>query len=76
MYELHRSDGRVDTQGVVMASGFGGQKLFVVPALDLVMVTFGCTGQDGWLSGYDCGYAHDAGEMVLYNYVLKGLDEL
>ena len=76
MYALHRSDGTVDPQGVVLASGFGGQKLFVVPALDLVMVTFGCTGQDGWLSGYDCGYAHDAGELVLYNYVMRGIEGL
>ncbi len=76
MYALHRSDGTVDPQGVVVASGFGGQKLFVVPAMDLVMVTFGCTGERGWLTGYDCGYAHDAGELVLYNYVLKGIEGL
>jgi CubicO group peptidase (beta-lactamase class C family) len=76
MYALDHSDGSVDPQGVVMASGFGGQKLFVVPAADVVMVTFGCTGEGGWLTGYDCGYAHDAGELALYNYVLKGIDGL
>jgi len=76
MYELHHSDGTTDPQGVVMASGYGGQKLYVVPDLDLVMVTFGCTGQNGFLTGYDCGYAHDAGELLLYNYVMRGIEGL
>ena len=76
MYELPRSDGTVDPGGIVLASGFGGQKLFVVPDLELVMVTFGCTGNDGYLTGYDCGYAHNSGELLLYNYVLEGIEGL
>lgn len=74
-YALDHGDGTADPQGVTMASGFGGQKLFVVPSADLVMVTFGCTAEGGWLTGYDCGYAHDAGELALYNYVLKGIEQ-
>jgi hypothetical protein len=52
-----------------MGSGFGGQKLFLVPELDLVVVFFGCTTE-----GYDCGISDQVPEMVMYNYILPALE--
>jgi CubicO group peptidase (beta-lactamase class C family) len=55
--------------GILMGSGFGGQKLFLVPELDLVVVFFGCTTE-----GYDCGISDQVPEMVMYNYILPALE--
>ena len=54
--------------GLFTASGFGGQKLFVVPELDLVAVFFGCTSE-----GYDCGISDTVPETVMYDYVLPAV---
>jgi hypothetical protein len=52
------------------ASGYGGQKLFVIPEYDLVVVFFGCT-----TGGYDCGIGDSVPEAVMWNYVLNGIRE-
>jgi CubicO group peptidase (beta-lactamase class C family) len=54
--------------GILMASGYGGQKLFVIPDLDLVAVFYGCTTE-----GYDCGISDSVPEAVLYQYILRAL---
>jgi CubicO group peptidase (beta-lactamase class C family) len=71
MYDLPRTGQRTDLNGIVMASGYGGEKLFVIPTLDLVVVAFGCTG-----GGYQCGDAHNAPEVVLSYYILKAVRDL
>jgi CubicO group peptidase (beta-lactamase class C family) len=55
--------------GLIVGSGYGGQKLFIVPELDLVAVFFGCTTE-----GYDCGISDTVPEAVMYNYILRALD--
>jgi len=57
--------------GVVMASGYGGQKLFVVPELQLTAVFFGCTADDNGGISYACGNADVVPELVMWNYVLR-----
>jgi CubicO group peptidase (beta-lactamase class C family) len=54
--------------GILMASGYGGQKLFVIPDLDLVAVFYGCTTE-----GYECGISDSVPEVVLYQYILRAL---
>jgi CubicO group peptidase (beta-lactamase class C family) len=54
--------------GLITASGFGGQKLFIVPDLDLVVVFFGCTSE-----GYACGISDQVPEQVMYNYILRAV---
>ena len=54
--------------GLIAASGYGGQKLFIVPELELVSVFFGCTTE-----GYDCGISDTVPEAVMYNYILPAL---
>jgi len=54
--------------GLVAASGYGGQKLILVPELDLAVVFFGCTSE-----GYDCGISDTVPETVMYNYILPAL---
>ena len=56
--------------GLIAASGYGGQKLFLVPELDLAVVFFGCTTE-----GYDCGISDTVPEAVMYNYILPALTE-
>ena len=51
-----------------VASGYGGQKLFVVPSLDLVVVFFGCSGT------YECGMSDSIPHLALYNYILRAID--
>lgn len=69
MYDYSPS-GRTGDQGfgLITASGYGGQKLFIVPELDLVTVFFGCTTE-----GYDCGISDTVPEAVMYNYILPAL---
>jgi len=57
--------------GVLMASGYGGQKLFVVPELGLTAVFFGCTADDNGGISYQCGDADVVPELVMWNYVLR-----
>jgi len=59
-----------DRYGLITASGYGGQKLFIVPELDLVAVFFGCTTE-----GYDCGISDTVPEAVMYNYVLPAVTD-
>jgi CubicO group peptidase (beta-lactamase class C family) len=54
--------------GLVAGSGYGGQKLFLVPELDLVVVFFGCTTE-----GYDCGISDTVPEAIMYNYILPAI---
>jgi CubicO group peptidase (beta-lactamase class C family) len=51
-----------------VASGYGGQKLFVVPSLDLVVVFFGCSGT------YECGMSDSIPHVALYNYILRAIE--
>jgi CubicO group peptidase (beta-lactamase class C family) len=50
-----------------VASGYGGQKLFVIPSLELVVVFFGCSGT------YECGMSDSIPHLALYNYILRGV---
>jgi len=59
--------------GVVMASGYGGQKLFVIPELQLTAVFFGCTADDNGGISYACGNADVVPELVMWNYVLRAV---
>ncbi len=70
MLPLERPGGAEDLGGVPFASGYGGQKLFVIPEYDLVVVFFGCT-----TGGYDCGIGDSVPEAVMWNYVLNGIRE-
>jgi CubicO group peptidase (beta-lactamase class C family) len=54
--------------GLVAASGYGGQKLFLVPELKLAVVFFGCTTE-----GYECGISDTVPEAVMYNYILPAI---
>jgi len=74
LYPLERPGRPVVADGVVMASGYGGQKLFIVPELDLTAVFFGCTADEYGGISYDCGLADVAPELTMWNYVLKSLD--
>jgi CubicO group peptidase (beta-lactamase class C family) len=69
MYPWSPSRSATRPYGILMGSGFGGQKLFVVPDLDLVAVFFGCTTE-----AYDCGISDQVPEMVMYNYILRALE--
>jgi CubicO group peptidase (beta-lactamase class C family) len=70
MYRYSPSGSSSHPYGLVTASGYGGQKLFIVPELDLVAVFFGCTTE-----GYDCGISDTVPEAVMYNYVLPSITE-
>jgi CubicO group peptidase (beta-lactamase class C family) len=72
-YPLRMPDGTVRPDGVAMASGYGGQKLFVVPALRLAAVFFGCTSDANGGISYACGSADVVPELTLWNYVLRAL---
>ncbi|MGW8268395.1 MAG: serine hydrolase domain-containing protein [Longimicrobiales bacterium] len=69
MYRYSPSGSASHPYGLITASGYGGQKLFIVPELDLVAVFFGCTTE-----GYDCGISDTVPEAVMYNYVLRAVD--
>jgi len=68
MYAWSPSGGSGDRFGLIAGSGYGGQKLFIVPGLDLVAVFFGCTTE-----GYDCGISDTVPEAVMYNYILPAI---
>jgi len=70
MYRYSPSGSTSHPYGLITASGYGGQKLFIVPELDLVAVFFGCTTE-----GYDCGISDTVPEAVMYNYVLPAVTE-
>ncbi|HSG07443.1 MAG TPA: serine hydrolase [Longimicrobiales bacterium] len=72
-YPLERPGRPPLADGVVFASGFGGQKLFIVPELDLVAVFFGCTRDEFGGISYECGDADVVPELVMWNYVLRAL---
>ncbi len=74
-YPLDRPGHDVVPDGVVFASGYGGQKLFVIPELDLTAVFFGCTADDNGGISYECGDADVVPELVMWNYVLRALEE-
>jgi CubicO group peptidase (beta-lactamase class C family) len=65
---LQDNDGRIPNRNDIwVASGYGGQKLFVIPSLDLVVVFFGCSGT------YECGMSDAVPHLALYNYILRGV---
>jgi len=68
MYPYSPSQSESRPYGLITASGFGGQKLFLVPDLELAVVFFGCTNE-----GYDCGISDTVPEAVMYNYILPAL---
>ena len=72
-YDLEMPGRAPVPDGVAMASGFGGQKLFVIPALDVTVVFFGCTADDNGGISYQCGDADVVPELVMWNYVLRAL---
>ncbi len=66
---LQNDDGRITNHNDIwVASGYGGQKLFVIPSLDLVVVFFGCSGT------YECGMSDAVPHLALYNYILKAMN--
>ena len=69
MYRYSPSGSRSEPNGLITASGYGGQKLFIVPELDLVAVFFGCTTE-----GYDYGISDTVPEAVMYDYILRAVD--
>ncbi len=71
---LDRPGRDVVPDGVIFASGYGGQKLFVIPELDLAAVFFGCTADDNGGISYECGDADVVPELVMWNFVLRALD--
>jgi CubicO group peptidase (beta-lactamase class C family) len=73
LYPLARPGQPDIPNGVVMASGYGGQKLFLVPRLGLTAVFFGCTADDNGGISYECGDADVEPELVMWNYVLRAL---
>jgi CubicO group peptidase (beta-lactamase class C family) len=70
-YSLERPGLPTVPNGVLMASGYGGQKLFVVPELGLTAVFFGCTADENGGISYGCGNADVVPELVMWNYVLR-----
>ena len=68
MYEHAPTGNPERPYGILMASGYGGQKLFVIPDLDVVAVFYGCTTE-----GYECGISDSVPEAVLYQYILRAL---
>jgi len=70
MYPYSPTGAPSSRYGLIAASGYGGQKLFLVPELDLAVVFFGCTTE-----GYDCGISDTVPEAVMYNYILPALTE-
>jgi CubicO group peptidase (beta-lactamase class C family) len=60
--------GGEDPAGIIQASGYGGQKLFIVPEHDLVVVFFGCS-----QNTYGCGISDSVPSLALYNYILRAL---
>jgi CubicO group peptidase (beta-lactamase class C family) len=60
--------GGEDPAGIIQASGYGGQKLFIVPEHDLVVVFFGCS-----QNTYECGISDSVPSLALYNYILRAL---
>ncbi len=66
---LQNENGTIDNRNDIwVASGYGGQKLFVVPSKALVVVTFGCQGT------YECGMSDSVPHLALYNYILRAMD--
>jgi CubicO group peptidase (beta-lactamase class C family) len=68
MYPYAPSGASSRPYGLIAASGYGGQKLFLVPELNLAVVFFGCATE-----GYDCGISDTVPEAVMYNYILPAL---
>jgi CubicO group peptidase (beta-lactamase class C family) len=68
MYRYSQASSSSVPYGLIAASGFGGQKLFLVPELDLAVVFFGCTTE-----GYDCGISDTVPEAVMYYYILPAV---
>lgn len=65
---LPAADGSIDARNDLwLGSGYGGQKLFVIPDLDLLVVFYGCSGT------YECGISDQVPQLALYNYILKAV---
>lgn len=64
---LPLESGGLAPAGIIQASGYGGQKLIIVPEYDLVVVFFGCQGT------YECGLSDSIPNLALYNYILPAL---
>ena len=73
MYPLELPGRPTVADGVLMASGYGGQKLFVIPELGLTAVFFGCTADENGGISYACGNADVVPELVMWNYVLRAV---
>jgi CubicO group peptidase (beta-lactamase class C family) len=59
--------GRGTPGDIFVASGYGGNKIMVIPELDLVVVFLGCSGT------YECGNADAVPQVALYNYILRAV---
>lgn len=64
----YSANGDPGEYGLIAGSGYGGQKLLLIPELDLVAVYFGCTTE-----GYVCGNSDTVPETTLYNYILRAI---
>jgi len=76
LYPLERPGRPTVENGVGMASGYGGQKLFIVPELGLAAVFFGCTANDNGGISYECGTADVVPELVMWNWVIRALGDV
>jgi len=56
---------------VYLASGFGGQKLYVIPKLDIVVVFQGCCHTNECPSGTEI-----VEQIILHNYILQAIKDI